>query len=85
MTSLLLGTRGWASAMGRGTNETLRWRLVSRVLALPQQLRTDLLKLYQLEMAVSNEGALSQVGGLFEPAVDLEDQVFGRMTSLEQV
>ena len=51
----------------------------------PPQLRTDLLKLHQLAMAVFNEGARSQVGGLFELAVDLEDQVFSLITSLEQV
>ena len=51
----------------------------------PPQLRTDLLKLHQLAMAVFNEGARSQVGGLFELAVDLDDQVFGLMTSLEQI
>ncbi len=51
----------------------------------PPQLRTDLLKLHQLAMAVFNEGARSQVGGLFEFAVDLDDQVSGLMTSLEQV
>jgi hypothetical protein len=51
----------------------------------PPQLRTDLLKLHQLAMAVFNEGARSQVAELFEFAADLEDQVFGLMTSLEQV
>ncbi|KPC23965.1 TnpA repressor protein [Pseudomonas savastanoi pv. glycinea] len=36
-------------------------------------------------MAVFNDGSRSQVAGLFEFAVDLEDQVLGLMTSLEQV
>ena len=36
-------------------------------------------------MAVFNEGARSQVGGLFELTVDLEDQVFGLLASLEQI
>ena len=51
----------------------------------PPQLRTDLLKLHQLAMAVFNEGSRGQVVDLFEFAVDLEDQVLGMMTSLEQV
>ena len=51
----------------------------------PPQLRTDLLKLHQQSMAVFNEGSRSQVADLFEFAVDLEHQVHGLMTSLEQV
>ncbi|TNC93340.1 MAG: hypothetical protein FD119_4092 [Stygiobacter sp.] len=51
----------------------------------PPQLRTDLLKLHQLAMAVINQGSRSQVADLFEFAVDLEDQVLGMMTALEQV
>lgn len=51
----------------------------------PPQLRTDLLKLHQLAMAVFNEGSRSQVANLFEFAVDLEDQVFSMMNALEQV
>jgi hypothetical protein len=38
-----------------------------------------------MAMAVFNEGARSQVAELFEFAVELEDQVLGLMTSLEQV
>lgn len=51
----------------------------------PPQLRTDLLKLHQLAMAVINKGSRSKVANLFEFAVDLEDQVQTMMTSLEQV
>ncbi|HCB1593324.1 TPA: transposase [Enterobacter asburiae] len=51
----------------------------------PPQLRTDLLKLHQLAMAVFNQGSRSQVADLFEFAVDLDDQVCGMMTALEQV
>ena len=51
----------------------------------PPQLRTDLLKLHQLSMAVFNEGSRNQVADLFEFAVDLEHQVHGLMISLEQV
>ena len=51
----------------------------------PPQLRDDLLKLHQLAMAVINQGSRSQVADLFDPAVDLEDQVQSMMTALEQV
>jgi len=51
----------------------------------PPQLRTDLLKLHQLAMAVINRGARSQVAELFNLAVELEDQVLGLMTALKQV
>jgi hypothetical protein len=51
----------------------------------PPQLRSDLLKLHQLAMAVVNSGARHQVAELFDLAGELEDQVFGLMTSLEQV
>jgi hypothetical protein len=51
----------------------------------PPQLRDDLLKLHQLAMAVINQGSRSQVADLFDLAVDLEDQVLGMMTALEQV
>jgi hypothetical protein len=37
----------------------------------PPQLRTILLKLHQLAMAVFNEGSRSQVADLFEFAIDL--------------
>ena len=51
----------------------------------PPQLRTDLLKLHQLAMAVFNAGARDRVPALCQIAVDLEDQVYRLMTSLEQV
>lgn len=50
----------------------------------PPQLRTDLLKLHQLTMAVFNKG-IPQVANLFDFAVDLEDQVFSMLNALEQV
>lgn len=53
--------------------------------AAPPQLRTDLLKLHQLAMAVVNEGSRSQVGDLFELACDLDEQVSYMMTKLEEV
>ena len=41
----------------------------------PPQLRTDLLKLHRLAMAVFNEGSRGQVEELFDFAVDLESQI----------
>jgi hypothetical protein len=51
----------------------------------PPHLRIDLLKLHQLAMAVIKRGARSQVAELFDLAIELEDQVLGLITSLEQV
>jgi hypothetical protein len=51
----------------------------------PPQLRTDLLKLHRLAMAVINEGSRSQVADLFELAGDLDEQVSYMMTKLEEV
>lgn len=65
--------------------DVLREDLNDREGGGPPQLRTDLLLLHQLAMAVFNDGSRSQVAGLFEFAIDLEDQVLGLMTSLEQV
>lgn len=53
--------------------------------ATPPQLRTDLLKLHQLAMAVINERSFSQVADLFELAGDLDEQVSYMMTKLEEV
>ena len=53
--------------------------------ATPPQLRTDLLKLHQLAMAVINEGSRSQVADLFELAGDLDEQVSFMMPKLEEV
>ena len=51
----------------------------------PPELRTDLLRLHRLAMAVFNQGARGQVGELFETAVDVDDQVDDLMASLKQV
>ncbi len=51
----------------------------------PPQLRIDLLALHQLAMAVINQGSRSRVAELFDLAVELEVQVAGMMTALEQV
>ena len=48
-------------------------------------LRTDLLKLHQLAMAVINEGSRSQVAYLFELTSDLDERVSHMMTNLEEV
>jgi len=53
--------------------------------ATPPQLRTDLLKLHQLTIAVINEGSRSQVADLFELAGDLDEQVSYMLTKLEEV
>lgn len=53
--------------------------------ATPPQLRTDLLKLHQLAMAVINERSRGQVAELFELAGDLDEQVSYLMTRLEEV
>ncbi len=41
----------------------------------PTELRTNLLKLHQLAMAVVNNGSCSQAFGMFELAMDLDEQV----------
>jgi hypothetical protein len=51
----------------------------------PPQLRDDLLKLHQLAMAVINQGSRGRVADLFDLAVELEVQVAGMTTALEQV
>jgi hypothetical protein len=51
----------------------------------PPQLRTDLLRLHQLAMAVINSGARSQVPALFELAANLDDDVSDLVESLEAI
>jgi len=51
--------------------------------ATPPQLRSDLLKLHQLAMAVINEGSRSQVADLFELGGDFDEQVSYLMTKLD--
>ena len=53
--------------------------------ATPPQLRTDLLKLHQLAMAVINEGSRSQVANLFELAGDLHEQISYMTNKLEEI
>ena len=53
--------------------------------ATPPQLRTNLLKLHQLAIAVINEGSRSEIPDLFELAGDLDEQVSYMMTKLEEI
>ena len=65
--------------------DELRDNLNDGEYATPPQLRTDLMKLHQLAMAVINEGSRSQVADLFELAGDLDEQVSYMMTKLEEI
>lgn len=51
----------------------------------PPELRTDMLRLHDLAMAVINEGDRDQASEMFNLAVDLEDQVSDMKTKLEQI
>jgi hypothetical protein len=51
----------------------------------PPELRTNLLKLHELAMAVVNNGACSQASEMFDLAMDLDKQVSHMMNKLEQV
>jgi glutathionyl-hydroquinone reductase len=51
----------------------------------PPELRTNLLKLHELAMAVVNNGAYSQASEMFDLAMDLDEQVSHMMTDLEQI
>lgn len=51
----------------------------------PPELRSRLLKLHTLAMAVVNEGARSRAAALFELAADLDMQVSQMLTELESI
>src|SRR5258708_32588519 len=51
----------------------------------PPELRTNLLKLHELAMAVVNKGSRSQASKMFDLAMHLDEQVGHMMTALEQV
>lgn len=51
----------------------------------PPELRSRLLKLHTLAMAVVNEGARSRADAMFELAADLDMQVSQMMTELESI
>lgn len=65
--------------------DELRGNLNDGDYATSPQLRTDLLRLHRLAMAVIKEGSRGQVGELFDLAIALEDRVLGMMTLLEHV
>ena len=51
----------------------------------PPELRTNLLKLHELAMAVVNNGSRSQASKMFDLAMNLDEQVGHMMNELEQV
>ena len=51
----------------------------------PPELRTGMLRLHDLAMAVVNNGERDQASEMFDLALDLEDQVSSMMTELEQI
>jgi len=51
----------------------------------PPELRTNLLKLHELAMAVVNNGSQSQAAKMFDLAIELDEQVCHMMTGLEQI
>jgi hypothetical protein len=51
----------------------------------PPELRTNLLKLHELAMAVVNNGSRSQASKMFNLAMNLDEQVSHMMNELEQV
>jgi hypothetical protein len=51
----------------------------------PPQIRTDLLRLHEIAMAVINEGSRSRVSALFELASDLDEQISHLVNRLDEV
>ena len=51
----------------------------------PPELRTNLLKLHELAMAVVNNGSRSQASKMFDLAMNLDEQVGHMMNELEEV
>lgn len=51
----------------------------------PPQLHTDLLKLHQMAMAVVNNGSRTLAAGMFDLAMDLDEQVSRMTNELEQI
>ena len=51
----------------------------------PPEIRTNLLKLHGLAMAVVNQGAVSQAPEMFDLAMDLDEQVSQMVTQLEYI
>jgi hypothetical protein len=67
------------------TVDSLRDDLNDGEYSRPPELRTNLLKLHELAMAVVNNGARGQASEMFDLATDLEEQVSHMMTNLEQI
>ena len=67
------------------TVDSLRDDLNDGECSRPPELRTNLLKLHKLAMAVVNNGARGQASEMFDLAMDLEEQVSHMMTNLEQI
>jgi hypothetical protein len=67
------------------TADSLRDDLNDGEYSRPTELRTNLLKLRELAIAVVNNGARSQASEKFDLAMGLEEQVSNMMTNLEQI
>jgi hypothetical protein len=67
------------------TVDSLRDDLNDGEYSRPPELRTNLLKLHELAMAVVNNGVRGQASEMFGLAMDLEEQVSHMMTNLEQI
>ena len=65
--------------------DTLRTHLADGEHWQPPQIRTDLLKLHGMAMDVVNNGWDSQLGDMSELALELEEQAFEMMESLEAI
>lgn len=65
--------------------DSLRGDLNDGEYGRPAELRTNLLKLHELAMAVVNNGARSHASEMFDLAMDLDEQISHMMTNLEQV
>lgn len=68
-----------------GDIDELRCSLGDREDGAPPGLRSDMLRLHQLAMAVFNQGSMHQVPALFQAAVEIEDEIDILMTALERV
>ena len=67
------------------TVDSLRDDLNDGECSRPPELRTNLLKLHKLAMAVVNNGARGQASEMFDLATHLEEQVSHMRTNLEQI
>jgi hypothetical protein len=65
--------------------DELRGHLNDQENCIPPQIRTDLLTLHQLAMAVVNEGSRSQAEELFTLADELHGQVHQMLEYMEQI